>query len=74
MSSANDADFTPQERAAKLTFDLVNGGAKTSRQVAEDLGMTVHGARRLLSTVSRVVPIAPDERGVWRLFGCKWPD
>jgi len=36
--------------------------------VAEDLGMTVHGARRLLSKVSRVVPIAPDERGVWRLF------
>ena len=68
MSSADVTDFTPQERAAKLTFDLVNGGAKTSRQVAEDLGITVHGARRLLCNVSRVVPIAPDERGVWRMF------
>lgn len=68
MIRADGAEFTPQERAAKLTFDLVNGGEKTSRQVAEDLGMTVHGARRLLCNVSRVVPIAPDERGVWRLF------
>ena len=68
MSSAGDTDFTPQERAARLTFTLVNGGRMTSREVAEDLGMTMHGARRLLSNVSRVVPIAPDERGVWRLL------
>jgi predicted ArsR family transcriptional regulator len=68
MSSADDTDFTPQERAARLTFTLVNGGRMTSREVAEDLGMTMHGARRLLSNVSRVVPIAPDERGVWRLL------
>ncbi len=68
MRTAHSADFTPQERAAKLTFDLANGRAMTSRQVAEDLDMTIHGARRLLSNVSRVVPIAPDERGVWRLF------
>jgi hypothetical protein len=53
---------------AKLNFDLVNGREMTWRQVAEDLGMTMHGARRLLCNVSRVVPIAPDERGVWRLF------
>lgn len=67
MNRADSGEFTPQERAARLIFALVNGGERTPRQVAEDLGMTVHGAL-LLGNVSRVVPLAPDERGVWRLF------
>jgi len=61
-------DFTPQEKASSLTWRIASGQEFTVREVADNFGMTWHGANRLLGTISRVIPIAPNSTGKWKRF------
>ena len=65
--TTND-DYTPQEKAADLTWKISSGHEFSTREVAEHFGMTWHGAYRMLNTISRVIPIAPNSTGVWKRF------
>lgn len=56
---------TPQERAALITFQIVNGQELTTMQVATRCGVTWGGAYRMMERISRVVPVY-QEGGVWR--------
>lgn len=66
--SEDESDYTPQEKAASVVWRLAHGEGVTVREVADNFSVTWHGAHRILCTVSRVVPIAPDSSGVWRRF------
>ena len=67
MTQTND-DYTPQEKAASVTWKIATGQAFTVREVADDFGITWQGAQRMLNTISRVIPIAPNSTGVWKRF------
>ena len=55
-----------RERAAKIDFMFAEGHALTTSQVADLVGLTYDGARKLLQVVTRVIPIYQDDSGLWR--------
>jgi hypothetical protein len=59
-------EYVPQEKAGSVTWRMAHGKSFTVRQVADEFGMTWQGANRLLCTLERVLPIAPNSTGVWR--------
>ena len=65
---ADNDDYTPQEKAASVTWKIASGQEFTTREVAVSFGITWHGANRMLNTISRVIPIAPNSTGVWKRF------
>jgi len=61
-------EFTPQERAAVLTWHLSQGGVLTVEQAAKMTGLQYsRSASKLLGRLSRVLPITCTEKGVWRV-------
>lgn len=54
------ADYTAQERAALITFQLLEGAQMTTSEIAQRIGVTYHGARYMMEKVSRVVPVYED--------------
>ena len=62
---SEDQDFTPQERAALVTWRLAHGEGMQTRDVAELTGLTMVGAWYMMQRLARVIPIYQDERGVW---------
>lgn len=66
--TTRDDDFVPQERASLLTWKIARGEEFTTTEVAESFGLTYQGGRRLLHTISRVIPISVNSSGVWRRF------
>jgi len=60
-------ELTPQERAARATYDLLCGGQFTTMEAGAMYGLTYYGARRMLNSISRVVPMG-DEGGRWRMY------
>lgn len=64
----NQIDYmSAQEKAAKVTFQIVSGDTPTTADIAERFGMTWQGAYRMMSNVSRVVPLTT-ENGRWRVW------
>ena len=61
-------DYSAQEKASSIAWRISNGQQFTVREVAEDFGISWQGAYRMLNTISRVIPIAPDDRGIWKAF------
>ena len=61
-------DFSAQEKAAKVTWLFAHEHEMTASDVARRFAMTPQGAYKLLWTISRVVPIAPDGQGRWKSF------
>lgn len=59
-------DRTPTERIGLTAYCLAHGRQMTARQLAADLGITEHGARKMLEKLSLVLPLT-DEDGVWRI-------
>jgi hypothetical protein len=57
-------DYTPQERAALITFRLLAGDELTTMQIAERVGVSWHGASAMMERISRVVPVYRE--------GCHW--
>lgn len=69
-SIINQVDYmTAQEKAAKVTFQIVSGDTPTTGEIGERFGMTYQGAYSMMSKVSRVVPMTTDEGGRWRVWG-----
>ncbi len=72
MSNGNDGDsdseLLPIERAALVTMWLVADWQRlTTRDVATRLHMSMDGARYMLLSVSRVIPIYQDgNHGKWQ--------
>lgn len=58
---------TPSERVALVVWHLAHGEGLTTRQVATMLQMTAGGAWKVLSRVSRVLPIYQDSEGTWQV-------
>ena len=69
--TTNDSDFSPQEKAGLVGWKLARGDGLTIPEVAETFSMSYQGARRIMHTISRVLPIAPNDSGVWRRFDAK---
>ena len=66
---ANDSDdFTPQEKASSIAWRIAAGQEFTTREVADNFGITRQGALKMLNTISRVIPIAPNSTGIWKRF------
>ncbi len=59
------AESTRAERAAVITFALVNGKRIRAREAAERLGVSVRTMQRDLDEISRVVPIVQDDEHFW---------
>ena len=68
MSENGSSEYTPQEKAASVVWRLAHGDEVSIRQVADEFGITVQGAYRLMNTVSRVIPITTNSTGMWRRF------
>ena len=67
LEPMNNREATPQQRAARLTWLFARGASMTTSQAAAHLGITCHGARRLLLNLSAAgIPIYPDDHGSWR--------
>lgn len=59
-------EFTGTERAVIVARHFLAGGTLTARQCAMLTGLSESGARCLLRTMSRVLPIY-DDANVWRM-------
>ena len=68
MTDDNQGEFTAQEKAASVVGRLAQGRDVKTREVADEFGITIQGAYRLMNTVSRVVPICVVSTGTWRRF------
>jgi hypothetical protein len=66
MSSYDE--MTPQQRAALLTYQLLNGRQYSTAEIAETFNMTWHGAARLVNNISAYIPIAVNSTGRWVRF------
>lgn len=60
VAMSEEEFLTAQERAAIVAWDLAQGRRMTTRQVATMTGLSMRGARALLSRMSRVIPIYRD--------------
>lgn len=63
----NFSELTPIERAAILGFELRGGRGFSAAEVAQLTDITPSGARRVLSQISRVLPLCK-EGDVWRVI------
>jgi len=67
-------ELTPSERAAVLTRLLALGWKPTTMEVAARFGISRSWSFRLLSQLSRVMPLAQDDRARWVMYvnGDEW--
>jgi len=59
-------DYTAQERAALVAWNLAHGEGMTTANVAITTGLTWRSALDLMNRLSRVLPIAQKD-GVWQV-------
>lgn len=60
--------MTPQERAALVAWHLAHGDAMLTSQVAELAGITQSGALKLMTGLSRVLPIYQNDDLFWEVI------
>ena len=56
------------EATCRLCWHFVNGESMTTAQAAELTGFTRQGALRMLSVMSRYMPLTVED-GLWQLLG-----
>lgn len=62
-------EATPQQNAALITLQLARGERMTTAEVAGYLGITWHGARRLMTLLGGPgIPLTRDDAGRWCLM------
>lgn len=66
-AAASEADYTPQEKAALVTWHLAHGEGMRTVDVAAMTGLTWRSAYDLMCRLSRVLPICQDNASVWVL-------
>jgi hypothetical protein len=69
-----DCDKTPSERAALVVWHLAHGDAFRTADAARMTGLSWDGADRLLGTLSRVIPIYQDDKGMWQVLAMREAD
>lgn len=67
MLDLADEELITTERIAITVYTLCQGGTVTPHFVAETIGITPNGAWRMLSKLSRVLPLT-EEDGHWWLI------
>ncbi len=67
LAASNGHHITPEERAGILVWYLAHGESFPTRDAARLTGLTHRGALRLLSGLSRVLPIYQDDDGLWQV-------
>lgn len=61
-------EYTAQEKAAWVTWELANGGELTPRDLITRFNITHQAASYILYGLSRVTPIHRTDEGRWRRF------
>ena len=59
--------ITSTQKAAILIWRMKDGEEFTISQVSKIFDITFQGARRVLHTIAAVLPIAPNDDGVWQI-------
>ena len=65
MNGTSVTETTPVQKAAEVTYMIVNGETFTTAEIAERYNMSWSGADRLLNKISGKVPICKEE-SKWR--------
>ena len=65
---------TPSERVALVVWWLAHGEGLTTKQVAQLVGLNENSSWRLMSRISRVLPIYQDEDMVWQVCAAREGD
>lgn len=60
------SESTTTERAAEITYMVMQGDEFTTLDIARRYSMTWAGADRMLNKISRRVPIYKDDDSKWR--------
>lgn len=64
---SSSIEYTAQERAAMVTLKMALGEEATTAEIAEQFGMTWHGADKMMNRISRVIPLMKDGSR-WKKF------
>jgi hypothetical protein len=64
-------ELTMCEAAGKLVWHLAHGDALSNDDAGVMVGLSEHGAYKMLCRLSRVVPIYQDELGFWQVLALK---
>lgn len=67
MCMGEGDDLTGQEKSAKAAWLLAQGHPLSTREIAEQVGLSLRGARWLVARIARVVPIYRDDEDRWVL-------
>lgn len=60
--------YTPQEKAAWITWQLATGNELTTQDVMAQFNISHQGASYIMIGLSRVTPIYRTEQSRWRRF------
>ena len=64
-AAATEEDYTPQEKAALVTWHLAHGEGMRTVDVAAMVGIARQNAWAMMCRLSRVIPIYQDPDGFW---------
>lgn len=59
-------EYTAQERAALIALRLADGAEMTTREIAEETGLSPNAAWYMMQKISRVIPIYQNGTGAWK--------
>lgn len=62
-----EVGLSPEGRAITVALELAAGAEVRPREIAQRFQVSRQTGYRILDRLSGVMPIAPDEQGVWRL-------
>ena len=61
----SNEDYTAQQKAGLVAWQMAHGAAMQTRDVAELTGLSMMGSLYLMWNLSCVIPIYQDDRGIW---------
>lgn len=62
-----EVGLSPEGRAITLALELAAGAEVHPREIAQRFQVSRQTGYRILDRLAGVMPICPDDRGVWRL-------
>ena len=67
QKTAQEREYTSQQKAALVAWHLAHGEAMTTANVATLTGLDRVGAWKLMCMLSNVIPIYQDDAGLWQV-------
>lgn len=58
---------TPSERVALVVWYMAHGMALAPSEIVQLTNLSSSAAWRMMCTISRVIPIYQDDKGIWRV-------